>query len=123
MDLLNNFLGLFRGRDNDKIENLEELLQSNDSMINKVVNDLLTPFLMNLEKKEFSLEKLNKLEYTLQLLDSDICADVAINLSSNIEKNMKKFKSSELGDDISLGEIKKVVKKIILVVKYLMKKL
>ena len=51
MDLLNNFLGLFRGRDNDKIENLEELLQSNDSMINKVVNDLLTPFLMNLEKK------------------------------------------------------------------------
>ena len=123
MDLLNNFLGLFRGRDNDKIENLEELLQSNDSMINKVVNDLLTPFLMNLEKKEFSLEKLNKLEYTLQLLDSEVCADVAINLSGNIEKNMKKFKSSELGDDISLGEIKKAVKKIILVVKYLMRKI
>ena len=111
MDLFKNVLGVFSTTDNSKVENLDEVLQLNNNMINNVVNDLLTPYLKDVKTEDFSFDKLNKMEYTLKLLDADVCADIAINLSGNLESKMKKFKTPELGDDILLGDIKQSCKK------------
>ena len=111
MDLFKNVFSVFSTTDNSKVENLDEVLQLNNNMINNVVNDLLTPYLKDVKSEDFSFDKLSKMEYTLKLLDADVCADIAINLSGNLESKMKKFKTPELGDDILLGDIKQSCKK------------
>ena len=83
MDLFKNVFSVFSKTNNSKVENLDEVLQLNNNMINNVVNDLLTPYLKDVKSEDFSFDKLNKMEYTLKLLDADVCADIAINLSGN----------------------------------------
>ena len=83
-----------------KGETLEDALQKFDDKINKVVGDLIDPYVKN--------ENITSKKYVelLGLLDSDKCSDIAITMSSNLNKNYTQLELQEYGQKIFVGKQK-----------------